>query len=148
MPESVLDDASAVPDHAKPSWGRALRVCITWIALWWAPVVLVGFWLGGDHTLFREGLFFSAAAMVTIGDADDVFFDPNRHLVYVIGGEGAVDIVRVRDRRHYEPAGRTRTAAGARTGLFVPGLDRLFVAVPHQGSQASKVLVYRPAQFP
>jgi hypothetical protein len=85
------------------------------------------------------------AKLATVGDADDVFFDSSRRLVYVIGGEGAVDIVRVRDPRHYEPAGRTRTAAGARTGLFVPGLDRLFVAVPHRGSQASKVLVYRPA---
>jgi hypothetical protein len=56
-----------------------------------------------------------------------------------------VDIVRVRDPRHYEPAGRTRTAAGARTGLFVPGLDRLFVAAPRRGSQAAKVLVYQIA---
>lgn len=85
------------------------------------------------------------AKLPTVGDADDVFFDSSRRLVYVIGGEGAVDIVRARDPHHYEPAGRTHTAAGARTGLFVPGLDRLFVAVPHQGSQASKVLVYRPA---
>ena len=85
------------------------------------------------------------AKLPTVGDADDVFFDSRRHLVYIVGGEGAVDIVRVRDARHYESAGRTRTAAGARTGLFVPGLDRLFVAVPHRGPQASKVLVYRPA---
>ncbi len=27
--DSVLDDTSAVPEHAKPSWDRALRVCIT-----------------------------------------------------------------------------------------------------------------------
>jgi DNA-binding beta-propeller fold protein YncE len=87
------------------------------------------------------------AKLPTVGDADDVFFDSNRRLVYVVGGEGAVDIVRVRDPRHYEPAGRTGTAPGARTGLFVPGLDRLFVAVPHRGSQASKVLVYRPTGF-
>jgi chromate transporter len=33
-PESVLDDASAVPDHAKPSLGRALRVCVIWAVLW------------------------------------------------------------------------------------------------------------------
>src|SRR5882757_6915574 len=29
--DSVLDDISAVPEHAKPSWSSALRVCITWI---------------------------------------------------------------------------------------------------------------------
>src|SRR5690348_9538155 len=36
-PESVLDDASAVPDHAKPSLARALRVCIIWVIFWSAP---------------------------------------------------------------------------------------------------------------
>ena len=43
--DSVLDDTSAVPEHAKPSWSRALRVCITWLLLWWGPVLLLGFWL-------------------------------------------------------------------------------------------------------
>src|SRR5437016_1663610 len=32
--ESVLDDTSAVPDHAKPSWPRALRVALVWVILW------------------------------------------------------------------------------------------------------------------
>jgi chromate transporter len=67
--DSVLDDSSAVPEHAKPSWNRALRVCITWIALWWAPIILFGFWLGWTHTVVREGVFFSIAAMVTFGGA-------------------------------------------------------------------------------
>ena len=29
--ESVLDDSSAVPDHAKPSWPRALGVALVWV---------------------------------------------------------------------------------------------------------------------
>ena len=70
------------------------------------------------------------------------FFDSSRHLVYVIGAEGAVDIFRMRDPSHYEQVGRTSTAAGARTGLFVSSLDQLFVAVPHRGSQMAKLLVY------
>jgi hypothetical protein len=28
----------------------------------------------------------------TVGDTDDVFYDPVRRLVYVIGGEGAVEV--------------------------------------------------------
>ena len=67
--DSVLDDTSAVPEHAKPSWNRALRVCITWTLLWWAPVILFSFWLGSNHTVVREGVFFSIAAMVTFGSA-------------------------------------------------------------------------------
>jgi chromate transporter len=67
--DSVLDDSSDIPEHTKPSWIRALRVCITWILLWWAPVILFSFWLGSNHTVAREGIFFSIAAMVTFGGA-------------------------------------------------------------------------------
>jgi hypothetical protein len=86
------------------------------------------------------------AKLPIVGDTDDVFFDPTRHLVYVIGGEGAVDLFRMHGPNHYEHVGRTNTATGARTGLFVSSLDRLFVAVPHRGSQAAKLLVYQIAQ--
>jgi chromate transporter len=67
--ESVLDDASAVPDHAKPSWPRALRVCIIWIILWSAPLLILSLWLGLQHTVVQEGFFFSKAALVTFGGA-------------------------------------------------------------------------------
>jgi hypothetical protein len=82
------------------------------------------------------------ASLSTIGDADDIFYDGGQRVVYVIGGEGAVEIFRQRDADHYEPEGTITTAPGARTGLFVPALNRLFVAVPHRGLQSAKVLVY------
>jgi DNA-binding beta-propeller fold protein YncE len=78
----------------------------------------------------------------TVGDADDVFYDTTRRLVFVIGGEGAVEILRQRDPDHYEHAGRITTAPGARTGFFLQNSSRLYVAVPHRGSQTAKVLVY------
>jgi hypothetical protein len=82
------------------------------------------------------------ASLSTVGDTDDIFYDAGRRVVYVIGGEGAVEVFRQRDADHYEPDGRIITAPGARTGLFVPALNRLFVAVPHRGLQSAKVLVY------
>jgi hypothetical protein len=53
--ESVLDDASAVPDHAKPSWPRALRFALVWLISWSAPVLLLSLWLGSGHTVVQEG---------------------------------------------------------------------------------------------
>ncbi len=67
--ESVLDDTSAVPEHAKPSWARGLQVFILWVTIWSAPVLLLAFWLGWNHTLVQEGVFFSKAALVTFGGA-------------------------------------------------------------------------------
>jgi hypothetical protein len=55
-------------------------------------------------------------SLPTVGDTDDVFYDPGRRLVYVIGGEGAVEVLRQHDPDHYERVGRIPTAPGARTG--------------------------------
>jgi DNA-binding beta-propeller fold protein YncE len=77
-----------------------------------------------------------------VGDTDDVFFDPAHRIIYVIGGEGFVDVFRLRDPDHVEKVARVKSAPGARTGLFVSAFNRLFVAVPHRGSQAAKVIVY------
>ena len=48
---------------------RAIRVTIIWVALWIAPLLAVGLWLGWNHTLFHEAVFFSKAAVVTFGGA-------------------------------------------------------------------------------
>lgn len=88
----------------------------------------------------------TVARLPIVGDTDDLFFDAARRLIYVIGGEGFIDVFRQQDADHYERIARVSTSAGARTGLFVPSLNRLFVAVPHRGSQAAKVLVYQSVQ--
>jgi hypothetical protein len=38
------------------------------------------------------------------------------------------------------------TASGARTSLFVPELDRLFVAVRARSKEPAAIWVFRPAQ--
>jgi chromate transporter len=66
---SVIDDEHAPPEHTRPSVGRAVRVAITWLAIWWTPVLLAAFLFGTSHTIFREGIFFSKAAVITFGGA-------------------------------------------------------------------------------
>jgi hypothetical protein len=75
------------------------------------------------------------------GDADDVFVDPKRHRVYVSCGAGVIDIF---DARSYERLSRISTVSGARTSLFVPELDRLFLAVRAAGSNSAGLWVLRP----
>ena len=55
--------------HIKPSTQRALRVILTWVAIWWLPVLTVIGVFGVNSVLAREGIFFSQAAMVTFGGA-------------------------------------------------------------------------------
>jgi hypothetical protein len=54
-----------------------------------------------------------------------------------------VEILRQYDPDHYKPVQRITTAPGARTGMFVAGFNRLFIAVPHRGLQSARVLVYQ-----
>ncbi|WP_349437487.1 chromate efflux transporter [Pararhizobium sp. A13] len=63
---SVID--SNFPDVV-PSWGRAVRVCGVWAALWSAPFVIIGAILGFDNVYAAIGLFFSKMAVVTFGGA-------------------------------------------------------------------------------
>jgi YVTN family beta-propeller protein len=79
----------------------------------------------------------------TGGDADDVFVDAKRHRVYVICGAGLVDVFEERGDS-YQRIGHVGTAPGARTGLFVPELDRLFVAVRSAGKEPAAIWVFRP----
>ena len=55
-----------------------------------------------------------------VGDADDVFVDEVRRLVYVIGGEGHIDLFYVRAGDALVARAHVPTAPGARTGLYVP----------------------------
>jgi len=75
------------------------------------------------------------------GDADDLFFDGAAHRLYVVCGEGEVDIVRSDDGQ-LTMKGRVPTAPGARTGLFAPRLSALFIAVPARGGSAAEIRAY------
>ena len=76
-------------------------------------------------------------------DTDDIFFDPERKRLYVICGQGRIDIVRQDDADHYSLEGTVRTAPRARTGLFVPEEGRLYVAAPAIGTSPARLLAYR-----
>lgn len=80
------------------------------------------------------------------GDADDLFADAARAQLYLICGAGVVDVFG-RDGTRLIRRARIATRPGARTGLFVPALDRLFVAAPAppSGTSAAAILILRPA---
>jgi hypothetical protein len=79
----------------------------------------------------------------TCGDADDLFFDGKRQRIYISCGEGFLDILQWRGGSIDELA-RLPTVQGARTSLFVPQIDRLFLAVRARGSERAALWVYRP----
>jgi hypothetical protein len=79
----------------------------------------------------------------TCGDADDLFIDAKRGLVYVSCGAGFVDVFEFNDTA-YRRISRIPTVYGARTSLFVPELDRLLVAVRSSAGEPAAIWMFRP----
>ncbi len=82
--------------------------------------------------------------------SDDMFYDPGKGRLYVIsnmqnmaGAPGIVDVIQQRDADHYDSIGTYATGPGARNGLLVPELGKLFVSSPRQPTgQSGEYLVY------
>jgi YVTN family beta-propeller protein len=82
------------------------------------------------------------ASFNTAKDVDDIFYDAANKQIYISGGEGAIDIFKQRDADHYDLVNKIQSAQGARTSLFVPELNRLYLAVPEHRGQEAQIQVY------
>ncbi|HEX8027813.1 MAG TPA: hypothetical protein VF491_05095 [Vicinamibacterales bacterium] len=83
------------------------------------------------------------ATTPTVGDTDDMFFDTERRRLYVIGGEGRIDVL-LRAGDSLRSVARIPSRPGARTGLWVPSQHRLYVASPARDGRAAAVLIFEP----
>jgi len=86
------------------------------------------------------------AAIPTVQNSDDVFFDPARERIYVPGGEGSIDVFQRIDAVHYETLAKIPTAVGGRTGGYFgkgrKGFEVLYVAVPARADRGAEVLIF------
>jgi DNA-binding beta-propeller fold protein YncE len=83
-----------------------------------------------------------SSSFETVGDTDDLFYDAARKRLYVSGGDGFIDVVQDLGSNKFSRIAHLPTAAGARTSLFVADHGRLYLAVPHRGSQKAEIRVY------
>jgi DNA-binding beta-propeller fold protein YncE len=74
--------------------------------------------------------------------ADDVFYDPELHRIYLIAGSGAIDVYEIDDGKAVRAIGTIPTSPGAKTGLLVPSQHALFVGAPARGSKQAEILHY------
>jgi YVTN family beta-propeller protein len=83
------------------------------------------------------------ATVDSCGDADDLFVDAKRQRVYLSCGDGYLDVFETQGDA-YRRAAHVPTISGARTSLFVPEVDRLFVAGRANPGEPAAVWVFRP----
>ncbi|MBR1220127.1 chromate efflux transporter [Bradyrhizobium sp. U87765 SZCCT0131] len=65
--DSLLGDR--LPDHARPTIARTLRVATLWLLLWLTPVAALVVMAGSANVFTLIAVFFSKMAMVTFGGA-------------------------------------------------------------------------------
>src|SRR5918992_370134 len=86
--------------------------------------------------VFDTGSGAPLAHLPACGDTDDVFLDSQRHRLYLSCGAGFLDVIEQRGDT-YEELARIPTVAGARTALFAPERDSLYLAVRASGSEGA-----------
>ena len=94
--------------------------------------------------MFDTGSGAPVARLPACGDTDDVFLDGKRQRVYLSCGAGFLDVIQQHGAIYKERA-RIPTVPGARTALFVPKRDRLYLAVRASGDEGAAIWVFRPA---
>ena len=86
------------------------------------------------------------AALPTVQDADDLYYDSARKRVYIPGGEGYISVFQQDDADHYRLLVKIQTALGARTAGYFgkgrKGFDRFYLAVPARADHGAEVWIY------
>ena len=82
------------------------------------------------------------AAAPIDGDNDDLFYDATTGRLFASCGSGFIDVLEMDRSGKFTRTTKIPTAVGARTALFVPTLRRLYLAIPHRGSQRAEIRVF------
>jgi DNA-binding beta-propeller fold protein YncE len=69
-------------------------------------------------------------ALDSVGGADEVQYDAPTGRIYFVGTTGTLAVFKQVDPDHYQLLGKVPTGAIAKTGLWVPELKRMYIAVP------------------
>lgn len=130
------------------------RIVATWKAGAGSPVSLaldhshgrlfVGTRKPAEVEVFDSGTHRLITALPSVGLMDGLFYDALHHRIYASGGEGYVAVYRQMSADRYAQIAKVPTAPNARTSLWVAQLDRYYVAVPSDGSQGARILVFQP----
>jgi DNA-binding beta-propeller fold protein YncE len=82
------------------------------------------------------------ASVPTVATLDGLSFDSATRRIYTSGGEGFVDVTQQIDANHYERIAHIPTGPIARTSVFVPEWQKLYVAVPRDKERGAELRVF------
>jgi DNA-binding beta-propeller fold protein YncE len=80
------------------------------------------------------------ASLPCAENSDDMGYDPVRKRIYITG-DGSTSVFEQKDADHYVSVADVPTGYRAKTSIFVPELNRLYIAVASKGKRAGGKLV-------
>jgi len=80
------------------------------------------------------------ASLPCAENSDDMGYDPVRKRIYITG-DGSASVIVQQDADHYVSVAEVPTGYRAKTSIFVPELNRLYIAVSSRGKRAGGKLV-------
>jgi hypothetical protein len=96
--------------------------------------------------VFDTGSGKLVAAVPSVQDSDDLYFDSDRKRIYMPGGEGFIAAFQMTDPDHYRLLAKVPTAIGAKTAGYYEkqgkGFDRFYLAVPARAGQSAEARIY------
>jgi DNA-binding beta-propeller fold protein YncE len=81
-------------------------------------------------------------SMPTVDRADDMAYDSANKRIYVAGGDGFVAVYSQKDPDHYEQMAKIATGPVGKTAVFVPELNRYYVATVAKGTVPAKLMIF------
>lgn len=75
-------------------------------------------------------------------DADDIFFDAKNKFIYISCGEGYLQVFKQEKKEVYNLSQEILTRKGARTSLYVPELNKMYLAVPRNDEEEAVIQIY------
>jgi DNA-binding beta-propeller fold protein YncE len=78
------------------------------------------------------------------GDADDIFYDKNTHMLFIICGEGFIDSFKEDPATGvFSAAQQFITRKGARTAIYIPSIRTIYVALPQADKQEAELWSFK-----
>lgn len=84
----------------------------------------------------------SVANLPISKNADGIYLDAKRSLIYISCGEGFIEVIQQKDADQYISVDKIETVKGAGTSLFSAAFNRLFLAVPQTETNPAELRVY------
>jgi DNA-binding beta-propeller fold protein YncE len=96
----------------------------------------------GKFIVFNTETGKSIASLTISKNADGIYLDAKRSLIYISCGEGFIEVIQQKDADTYLSVEKIETVKGAGTSLYSTAFSKLFLAVPQTESNPAELRVY------